>query len=70
MIPVFLNARDKIFIEIVGGNHITFGIIANHTRKFAVVLAVISVGILPFDLQFSAERPFFRGNMIIFKSIL
>lgn len=62
MRPVFFNTRNKEFFEVLRRDHIAFGIVANHAGKFAVVGAVISVGVLALNLQFSAERSLFRGN--------
>ena len=63
MRPVFFNTRNKEFSEFFLRDHIAFGVVANHAGKFAVVGAVISVGVLALNLQFPAfERVFFRGN--------
>lgn len=70
MFPVFFNTRNKEFFEVLRRDHIAFGIVANHAGKFAVVGAVISVGIFSLNLQFSAEGSLFRGNDLEIKSIL
>lgn len=68
MFPVFFNTRNKEVFEVPLRDHIAFGVVADHTGKFAVVGAVISVGVLALNLQFPAERSLFRGNDLEIKS--
>ena len=62
MFPVFFNARNKEFCEILCRDHIAFCVVANYAGKLTVAIAVIPIGILALNLQFSAERSLFRGN--------
>lgn len=62
MFPVFFDTWNKKFFKVLRRDHIAFGIVANRAGKFAVVGAVISVGVLALNLQFPAERSLFRGN--------